>query len=326
MALAAIVAGCVRQPLPDPDPAVDTTPAQPARVDAFLEAHYRSVPMLSGQDGLRRYVKIAINGRRGLLLVDTGAQHAVLFEDAIAKFGITDTDKRGAVYTGVAGTVRSGWATFDSFTIGDKIAVQPGDFRIVRQSAGTEIDGLLGLDILTHLRAVVDLRSNRLWFLDPATRLPEHLSSVADKAAMKSVGLRRLFGSDFVNVRLDGYTYRCVVDTGAPTWLVAEEAADDLRLPRARMQKSIGGIGSGKVDGYVAATNGRAVVDNKLTLPRSLVAVADHGDEYPISNYGGLFGCSILTDNGAQIDIGNGRIYFPHQALRTRFAVPAGVE
>lgn len=321
-----LLAGCATGPAPDPEPATDTIPSQPGRVDAWLAAHYRSVPLIPRHDRTRYYVDITLEGKRGRMLVDTGAQNSVLFDGAVAKFGITPTDRLGDTFGGVAGDIRTRWATFDSFLIGDKISVPPGDIRIVRHAGEQDADGLLGFDILSRLHAVIDLKSNRLWFLDPSDRNAGALASVAAGASMKSAKLRRMLGHDFLKIRLSGRTYQAILDTGAPTWLVPEDVAGELKLPLTRMEHDARGVGEGTVEQYLARTPGRAVIDDFLTLPRCFTPVADHGGDIPIDNYGGLFGCSILADNDALIDLGNDRIYFEHQRLRTRFAAPADPE
>lgn len=311
------VAGCRIEPRPDPEPAADTTPAKRAMVDDFLDRNYKWIPIRREMAGARFYVDIVIDGHRGRLLLDTGAQRSLIAASSLNKFGLTDEKTDEARMQGVGGTVDISSTRFKSFLIGDRIAIEPGSFKIISTRADFDADGFLGIDLLHILSAVIDFKRDRLYFLDPGKHLEPPLSAVAERASMKTAVLRRDGWQPLLPVRVRGITYYLRPDTGAAATALTKDAADDMDLDLIETGMHAKGVGAGKVSLKLTVMP-RVVLGEKLILRPGFCGIADH-DDAGIVNYGGLLGVTVLSDNDALFDTGAFRIHFDRQRLESRF-------
>jgi len=160
-----------------------------------------------------------INGRRANLLVDTGSNQIILNAAAAASFGV-QTSQGGLFYlqqtqingqslpVGFAQSLIAGSMSFGS---------TPVTLRKSSRSdtGGTPVDGVLGLDVLTRHKAVINCRTKLIFFkVDQARQLD--LSSVALEEKFTRIPLQReQNGALTVPCSIRGQPARLFVDTGA---------------------------------------------------------------------------------------------------------------
>ena len=162
---------------------------------------------------------VNINGQPANLLVDTGASHVMLDVDTAASFGIKPS-QRGLRYIrfneingqelplGFAQNLTAGSMSFGSTLI----TLRNSSYSSV---GSAHIDGVLGLDILSRYKAVINCRTKLVFFkVDQARQM--HLSSVASTEKFVKIPLRREeSGALTVPCSVHGQPARLLVDTGA---------------------------------------------------------------------------------------------------------------
>lgn len=209
--LLALVAGCA-QPADDFD--FDTCGVRP-RVRIPVAMH-GNVPLVLG----------SIKGIPAVFVLDTGADSVVLTEGAIEKFDLA-TDRR-ATYTGVGigGSTRGFAGHLKDLRIGD-LLVPDHRVRLLAANsgiAGTGIDGLFGVSVLSVFEVDLDLPNGLVTLyaghLCPDTVAPEWAGSAVVMDASRSER-----GRFTVPVTVDGHEFKALLDTGAALSLVSSEAA-----------------------------------------------------------------------------------------------------
>jgi predicted aspartyl protease len=164
-------------------------------------------------------VSVRINGQPANLLVDTGSNQVILDSDAAGSFGVQPS-QIGLRYirfaringqllpVGFAQSLMAGSMNFGStlVTLRDSSHSDTG---------GTRVDGILGLDLLTQHKAVINCRTKLIFFKVDRTRQVD-LSSVASAEKFTKIPLRReRNGALTVPCSIRGQPARLLVDTGA---------------------------------------------------------------------------------------------------------------
>jgi predicted aspartyl protease len=162
---------------------------------------------------------VSINGQPANLLVDTGASHVMLDADAAASFGVKPS-QRGLRYIrfaeingqelplGFAQNLTAGGMSFGSILV----TLRNSSYANLERD---HIDGVLGLDILSRYKAVINCRTKLVFFKVDQAR-PMHLSSVASTEKFARIPLRREeSGALTVPCSVHGQSARLLVDTGA---------------------------------------------------------------------------------------------------------------
>ncbi|HET6886900.1 MAG TPA: retroviral-like aspartic protease family protein, partial [Candidatus Udaeobacter sp.] len=178
---------------------------------------------------------VRINGRRANLLVDTGSNQIILNAAAAASFGV-QTSQGGLPYiqqtqingqslpVGFAQSLIAGGMSFGS---------TPVTLRKSSHSdtGGTPIDGVLGLDVLTRHKAVINCRTKLIFFkVDQARQVD--LSSVASEEKFTRIPLRREEnGALTVPCSIRGQPARLFVDTGAFLTILHEPFLKSVGVP-----------------------------------------------------------------------------------------------
>ena len=200
-------------------------------------------PQLGGYKAVRVYygplnkmiMPVNINGQPANLLVDTGASHVMLDADTAASFGIKPS-QRGLRYIrfseingqelplGFAQNLTAGSMSFGSILV------------ILRNSSysGTgsgHIDGVLGLDILSRYKTVINCRTKLVFFkVDQARQM--HFNPAASADRFTRVSLRREEnGALTVRCSIHGQPAHLLVDTGAFITAFHEAFVRSLGIP-----------------------------------------------------------------------------------------------
>ena len=164
-------------------------------------------------------MSVRINGQPASLLVDTGSNQVILDAASAESFDVRPSrrDLRYIQFTringqllpiGFAQSLMAGGMNFGSIpvTLRDSSHSENGDARV---------DGVLGLDLLTRHKAVINCRTKLIFFKVDRTRQVD-LSSVAAAEKFTKIPLRREEnGALTVPCSIHGQPARLLVDTGA---------------------------------------------------------------------------------------------------------------
>jgi predicted aspartyl protease len=199
-----------------------------APVTNFAAAKHRSVsPQLAGYKAARVHygplnkmiMPAQINGQPANLLVDTGSNEIILDTDAAARFGVGPPPRRLRYigFTEINGQMLP-VAFMQSLTAG---SMSFGSSPVVLRNSsrsGTgkgHVDGVLGLEMLFRYKAVINSRTQLVFFtVDPSRRM--NLSAAASSEKFTRVPLHReASGALTVPCSIHGQSGRLLVDTGA---------------------------------------------------------------------------------------------------------------
>src|SRR5437867_6037022 len=196
-------------------------------ISIYGAAKSRPPPQLSGYKAVRvRYgplnkmiMSVNINGQPANLLVDTGANQIILNASAAESFGVRPSQRglRYIRFTEINGQLLPvGFVA--SLTAGNmNFGNSPVTLRNSNQSdaRNSGIDGVVGLDILTRHKAIINCRTKFIFFRVDGSR-PLQLGSVALAEKFTKVPLRREeTGALPVPCSIHGQPARLLVATGA---------------------------------------------------------------------------------------------------------------
>jgi predicted aspartyl protease len=209
--LLALLAGCAE---PGDDFDFDTCGVRPrVRIPVAMRGN---VPLVLG----------SIKGVPAVFVLDTGADSVVLTEGAVAKFGL-DIDRRALVTgVGIGGQTRGFAGHLKDLQIGDlvvpdhRVRLLPADSGI----AGTGIDGLFGVSVLSVFEVDLDL-PNGLVTLYAGRLCPDTVAPDWAGAAIMVDASRSERGRFAVPVMVDGHEFNALLDTGAGLSLLSTRAA-----------------------------------------------------------------------------------------------------
>ena len=179
---------------------------------------YKAVPVY--YTPLNKMIMSArINGQQAKLLVDTGSSQVMVNAAAAASFGIRPSQ-------GSLGYVRFTRVNGQQLPVGFAPNLTAGNMRFgslfvalanskPSNENGSHVDGVLGLDLLTRHKAVINCRT-KLVFFKTNQRLQMNLSSVAAAEKFTKIPLRREGnGALTVPCSIRGHDTRLLVDTGS---------------------------------------------------------------------------------------------------------------
>jgi predicted aspartyl protease len=191
---------------------------------------------------LNRMIAAArINGHPATLIVDTGGRQTILDSGAAASFDVSP--RSGFRYGGFryAGFTQINGQTYPlsyvkAFAVGDVnfgstlVALRDSRSRHTLSEGDEHIDGILGRDLLTRKKAIVNCGTRLIFFkVDPSRQL--QLDRFAESQNFTKVPLRQEEnGALTVPCSINGRDGRLVVDTGAVITTLDESAIKSLGI------------------------------------------------------------------------------------------------
>lgn len=146
-------------------------PASAQELSQFLtERGYYAIPLNKLSTG-HETVQLVINGVEGLFVLDSGAGGTVLHTGSLAKFSLAMPENGGEVSSGAGGQVTWFPLPIDSLALGGRsldvdqirtLDLTPVVSRL-EEAAGVEVDGVVGQDILTRFKGVLDVGAQTLF-------------------------------------------------------------------------------------------------------------------------------------------------------------------
>jgi len=189
------------------------------------------VPFQLGSDR-RPYVRVKINGRDAIFVIDTGSGFTVMSKEAAKKFGVSEL-ARGGKSQGVGGTGKFHivYGLIKSIQVGDaRIRMVPCFIRPFHGSnegpAEEKAAGFLGLSILSHFVTELDYKESSMR-LDRSDN-----SQKADTPGMKMIPFRTT-QNGLISVETEfnnNKNLNAIVDSGASSTVVSMAAVDRLNM------------------------------------------------------------------------------------------------
>ena len=133
----------------------------------------RMTPLASGHHS----VSIALNGKPGLFLIDTGAGATIIHAPYLAKFALAPTAAAGIAANG-GGKARYEPVSINALTVGGartrlhRIYAMDLSYLVdaVNAASAQPIQGLVGQDVLRDQKAVIDVDQSLLHLANPDPR------------------------------------------------------------------------------------------------------------------------------------------------------------
>jgi tetratricopeptide (TPR) repeat protein len=203
-----------------------------------LQVHQLSGPAITeapfrlGADR-RPYIRVKLNGRDALFVIDTGSGFTVLSKDAAKRFGVSEI-ARGGKSQGIGGTGQFPiiYGLIKSIQIGDaRVRMIPCFIRPFHgnadRSAEDRADGFIGLSILSHFLTELDYKDSRIR-LDRS----ENRSSPIASPGVALIPFRTTQnGLISVESEFDGNQHlNVILDSGASSTVISSAAVGRLKL------------------------------------------------------------------------------------------------
>lgn len=188
------------------------------------------VPFQLGVDR-RPYVRLKINGRDAVFVIDTGSGFTVMSKEAAKKFGVSEI-ARGGKSQGVGGTGKFQivYGLIKSIQVGEaKVRMVPcfiRPFHGTTDGAEQKAAGFLGLSILSHFVTELDYKESSMR-LDRSDN-----SQKADVPGMTMIPFRTT-QNGLISVETEfnnNKNLNAIVDSGASSTVVSLAAVDRLNM------------------------------------------------------------------------------------------------
>jgi tetratricopeptide (TPR) repeat protein len=196
-------------------------------------ANTAEVPFRLGGDR-RPYIKVKVNGREALLVIDTGSGFTVISKDAAKRLGVSDIARGGKSQAfGGDGKFHIVYGLIKSIELGEtKIKSVPCYIQHLHYAASAppneKADGYIGLSILSHFLTQLDYKEN-IMRLD---RNVEGASSVATLPEATVIPFRRT-QNGLISIETEfnsNNRINAILDSGASSTVVSAAAVDRLNL------------------------------------------------------------------------------------------------
>jgi tetratricopeptide (TPR) repeat protein len=191
------------------------------------------VPFQLGSDR-RPYVRVKLNGRDSIFVIDTGSGFTVISKDAAKRFGVSEI-ARGGKSQGVGGSGKFPivYGLIKSLQIGEaRIRMIPCFVRPFHgdhdRPTGEKADGFIGLSVLSHFLTELDYKEARM-------RLDRSDAGSSPKMSVPGTTLvpfrTTQNGLISVETEFDGNSFvNAILDSGASSTVISAAAVERLNL------------------------------------------------------------------------------------------------
>jgi predicted aspartyl protease len=290
---------------------------------------YEALPLVrSSQNHL--LVRVEINGKAAMLLVDTGAPLSAVAIDRATHFKMDPVSAKSRIPSrlNINGAFNS-MSVARNLRLGDLNLVDEAmvliDFSYLRKSPDNrdqferESDGILGTDILSPLTAVLDYDRMLLVFkMDPRIRGPV---PGFDFRRHRRVRMHESEGYNlYVDGKVNGTKARLMVDTGAFATLFHSQFVRRMNIPMHRTP--LRSVGVNLAQSRVRLANIARLSVGSMNMRSHNVGVINleglvHGELLEASPpVAGLLGSEMLQRYHAIIDFGTNSLYLKDERAR----------
>jgi predicted aspartyl protease len=277
---------------------------------------YQALPLARSQKN-HLLVQAEINGKPATLVVDTGAPLSALAADRAKYFGVASVGPKSSLPArlnvngvfnpiAIAHNIRLG-----ALNLVEEPVVLLNLAEGPRSRRDRESDGILGTDVLTPLKAVLDYdRMLLVLKIDPTT--PGTIPGF-DFRGFSRVRMHETAGSNlYVPGVINGTKATLMVDTGAPGTLLHSNFVAQMKIPTERTQFRSVGVNLAESRLHLANITRFSVGSMNLRSHRvgviNLSGIIHRGlnESPPVV---GLLGSQMLRDYHAIIDLGTKSLY-----------------
>ena len=296
-----------------------------------LQVHQVGGPQLSevafrlGSDR-RPYIRIKVNGREALFVIDTGSGFTVISKDAAKRLGVSEI-ARGGKSQGIGGDGKFPivYGLINSLQLNEvKVRVVPCFIRpfhgVDERPLDERADGFIGLSILSRFIAGLDYQQGRL-ILD---RNMDRPVPVVDSPGMTTIPFRMTQnGLISIETEFDGSNpVNAILDSGASSTAISMAAVERLkmrdRIIQGQSTSVIGAAGIANNVELLFLRNCR-VADLRQNNLRALVLDFEAINETSGFEQSGILGGDFLRHFRVTIDFPRTQVRFqPHTSVITK--------
>jgi predicted aspartyl protease len=292
--------------------------------------------------GNHLFVPVAINERRGALMIDTGAPNSMIDVNSVNTFGLT-VEKSGSNVGGLFGRTweRYGASKVKSIAMGNcvltNVPVAIADFssmntnrntpetgtHITQSRNVTHLNGVLGMREMVKYAMIIDC-TRQMLYVNPnggSSAVSQGLANFLATRGFTRIPMRLNANHHFdVEGALNGHATRFIVDTGSATTLIDTQVA----VKSGTGVTPLAGYGAGGAGGLVEGVNRTGVKElavGNFKLSNTEVIVAHVSKDILLLNSAaesnaGVLGQEYLSLNFAVIDVGGMALYLRHPDSR----------
>jgi hypothetical protein len=253
-------------------------------------------------------IPTSLNGQSANFLLDTGAERSCLDSDFAARLGLEPAAEERILQVDAertAGTLNIAELEVQSLRLRN-LPVLSVDLTSMSLAAGVRIDGILGSDLLRHVKVSIDFY--------PGSAKFETDAALPDGASVVRLSPEHNLYS--VAAKVQGLPVNFLLDTGASTSVISWPAWFSITSdwkPRAVLDgfRSSGSSGASLLALIPSISFGRASVRN---LPLRVQSETSTGI-LAKGNVAGLMGTDLLQHFIVTLDLGNDRLFLkenPH--------------
>ena len=278
------------------------------------------LPFYLGSDR-RPYIRLKLNGRPALFVIDTGSGFTVISREAAKSFGVSEIAK-GGKSQGVGGDGKFPivYGLIRSLDIGNSaVRMVPCFIRTFHgddsRPSEERADGFIGLSILSHFMAELDYKEGRLR-LD---RRSESSLPVAGEGTTVVPFRTTQNGLISVEAELDGKrTINAILDSGASSMVISAAAVERLKMDdqiiKGETRSVIGAGGVTPNVGMLFIRNCR-VADLHQSNLRALIMDLSALNETSGFEQSGILGGDFLRHFRLTIDFSRAQLAFQRHGI-----------
>jgi hypothetical protein len=275
---------------------------------------YEALPLIqSSQNHL--LVRAEINGKPATLVLDTGAPVSAICVDRAEHFGLKAVGSKSTLPSHVSIN-----GAFNRISIAHNLRLgllnlvdEPVVLINIAKRRGTtlESDGILGTDVLSPLKAVLDY-GRMLLVLKADPTVPGPVPGF-DFSGFRRIRMQESEGANlFVGGSINGTKARLMVDTGAPGTLLHSQFVVRMKIPTLKSRFTSAGVNLPETRLHLANITSLSV--GSMDMPSSRVGVTNLQGLIPggldsSPPIVGLLGSQMLRDYHAIIDFGTKSLY-----------------
>jgi predicted aspartyl protease len=217
-----LLAGCATVPRP--------SRRDPYDPDCLLGSGSVTVPLIN-QRNYQWQVRAEVNGVSGVFILDTGAEHTLITPQFARQTGLWEASSEGRLLDGNGGPGKVRFARLSVLRLGDaaylRFYVPIIDLDHIQRALNTEIDGILGNNVLDKTAFEIDGRRNLLTLQARSSTPPP-----------KSIPITVRRGHLYVQARINGRTAEFALDTGAYRSTLAVRELRRLQIPSSKQTQT----------------------------------------------------------------------------------------
>jgi predicted aspartyl protease len=265
-------------------------------------------------------VQVTINGRKALMLADSGAVRSLLFKAGAESVGLSPVGT-DATFAGVGGIRGAYEVTIPRFGLGDT-TVNNLRLFVIDGGLGRDVIGVFGADLLGQTDVEFDISHGAIRLFDEKDCARTNLAYWSKEPSVADLDPS---GAEFhLPLSLNGTIIHALLDSGAQVSVVTSEAAARVGGHREALGATglMGGVGARQVDEEAVVFDTLRVGDEEIKKAKLLVgdyfratrevAIDSHIKRSGSDETEMLLGADFVRSHRIFVSIKQKRIYFTY--------------